>query len=370
VKKSHQKRKGVQQRMFKAEVSNFDIKQVLGADLEEVDAIIAAKNEHIERISIPKKSGGKRNIIAPDARLKYIQKSIYWRVFRRYKADAAAHGFVAKKGIVTNAELHVGAKSLGKIDIKDFFDSISTDHLKNCIFGNKHICRYCKRYERMLDGRCHPSLYYNKTKNCDFRCEEIKAVYIPEYCRETGYISLFNRIIELCTFEGYTAQGFPTSPMLANIVMRGFDQSMKKHCASSDIAYTRYADDLAFSSKTLSKFELKKEIKQKAYQLLWAYGFTPNKKKTIWKSNAGRLKICGVVVNVKKSVQRRDVHKFRAEVHHATVKHADKTTKSDLRKLKGWASFLMSIDRDKGKKYMKQLLAFENKKFKLIEFCK
>lgn len=349
--------------MFKAEISNFDMKQVLGADLEEIDEIIANMQNHIERISIPKKSGGKRNIIAPDPRLKYIQKSIYWRIFRRYKADQSAHGFVAKKGIVTNAEQHVGAKSMGKIDIQNFFDSISTNHLKNCIFGNKHVCRYCKKYERMLDGLCNPSLYHNKTKNYDFKCEEIKAVHIPEYCKETGYLSLFNRVIELCTFEGFTAQGFPTSPMLANIVMRGFDQSMKEYCAPEGIAYTRYADDLAFSSTKLTKFELKKLIKQKAYQLLWAYGFAPNKKKTIWKSNAGRLKICGVVVNVKKSVQRRDVHKFRAEVHHATVKHADKTTKGDLRKLKGWASFLMSIDRDKGKKYMDQLLKFEAKKF-------
>jgi len=351
--------------VFKAGTSNFDLKQVLGAELETVDEIIANKENHIERISIPKKSGGKRNIIAPDPQLKYIQKSIYWRVFRRYKADSSAHGFVSKRGIVTNADCHVGAKCLGKIDIKDFFDSISIDHLKNCLFGNKHICRYCKHYERMLDGRCNPSLYHNKTQVFDFKCEEIKAVHIPEYCEETGYISLFNRIIELCTFEGFTAQGFPTSPMLANIVMRGFDKSMKEFCTTEGIAYTRYADDLAFSSHNLTKFELKKKIKQKAYQLLWAYGFTPNKKKTIWKSSAGRLKICGVVVNVKKSVQRRDVHKFRAEVHHATVKNADKTTKGDLRKLKGWASFLMSIDPVKGKKYMNQLLKFEADKFSI-----
>jgi len=349
--------------MFKAPIFNFEMKKVLGADLEEVDEILADKQNHIERITVPKKNGGKRNIIAPDPRLKYIQKSIYWRVFRRYRPDPSAHGFIAKKGIVTNAEPHVGAASMGKIDIKDFFDSISIDHLKNCIFGNKHVCRYCKNYERMLDGRCNPSLYHNKVEDYDFKCEEIKAVHIPEYCEETGYMSLFNRIIDLCTFEGYTAQGFPTSPMLANIVMRGFDRSMSEYSLSNDIVYTRYADDLAFSSNKLTKFELKQKIKRKAYQLLWAYGFAPNKKKTIWKSNAGRLKICGVVVNVKKSVQRSDVHRFRAQVHHATVKHADKTTKGDLRKLKGWASFLMSIDRDKGKKYMNQLLVFEQQKF-------
>ena len=104
-------------------------------------------------------------------------------------------------------------------------------------------------------------------------------------------------------------------------------------------------------------------IKSKAYQLLWAFNFAPNKKKTIWKSKAGWLKICGVVVNEKMSVQRSLVRTFRAKVHHATVKNADTTTKADLRKLKGWASYLMSIDEAKGKKYMAQLLKFEHEKF-------
>lgn len=350
--------------MFKAAKTNFDMPKILGAELDVVDEIIQNKRKHLKRIEIPKKDGSKRQILAPDSKLKYIQKSIYWRFLRRFKPSDAAHGFVAKKGISTNAEPHVGANSLGKIDIKSFFDSISTDHLKNCLFGNKHVCRYCANYERMLDGRCDPSLYHNKITNFEFKCEEIKAVHIPEYCEVTGYQSLFNRIIDICTFDGYTAQGFPTSPMIANIVMRGFDQSMIEFCGKSGITYTRYADDLAFSSKELSKFELKKIIKQKAYRLLWAYHFEPNKKKTIWKSKAGRLKVCGVVVNVKKSIQRKDVHLFRAKVHHATVIHAAKTTKADLKQLKGYASFLMSIDREKGKKYMGKLLAFEHEKFK------
>ena len=214
-----------------------------------------------------------------------------------------------------------------------------------------------------MDGRCDPSLYRNKTHNFEFKCEEIKAIYIPEYCDATGYQSLFSRIIDLCTFEGFTAQGFPTSPMIANIVMRGFDQSMLTYCGDAGITYTRYADDLAFSSRELNKFELKKKVKKKAYQLLWAYGFEPNKKKTSWKSRAGRLKVCGVVVNVKKSIQRKDIHLFRAKVHHATVIHADKTTKADLKQLKGYASFVMSIDPVKGKKYMDKLLTFEEQKF-------
>ncbi len=124
--------------------SNFKMKEVFGRDMEVVDEILAAKEEHINRIQIPKKDGSPRHVISPSKELKYIQRSLYWRFFRRYKPHEAAHGFVAKRGISTNADFHVGASAVGKIDIKTFFDSISIDHLKNCLFGNKHICRFCR----------------------------------------------------------------------------------------------------------------------------------------------------------------------------------------------------------------------------------
>jgi retron-type reverse transcriptase len=215
----------------------------------------------------------------------------------------------------------------------------------------------------MMDGRCHPSLYKNKVQKFDFRCDEMKAVFIPNYCEQTGYSSLFNRIISACTYNGFTAQGFPTSPVLANIVMRGLDISVSDHCEKHGIVYTRYADDLAFSSKTLSKEELRALTQKFVYRQLWAYNFEPNRDKTLYKSKAGRLKICGVVVNEKKNIQRSVVHRFRACVHHAITMFPEKTTKTRLRKLKGWASFLMSINHDKGKYYMDKLLAFEKAKF-------
>jgi len=344
-------------------VINFDMEKIFGKPIDVVDEILTNKENYIEKMQIPKKDGSLRKIISPRKELKYIQKSLYWMFYRRYRAHDAAHGFVAKRGISTNADAHVGASSLGKIDISNFFDSISENHLKNCLFGNQHICRYCRHYERMLDKKCHPSLYKNKEQRFECGCDEIKAIFIPNYCEETGYQSLFKRIIETCTYKGYCAQGFPTSPVIANIVLRGLDNKMSTHCATHNIAYTRYADDLAFSSKTLKKEQLKKLTKKLAYRQLWAYGFEPNRKKTKYKSKSHRLKVCGVVVNEKKNVQKDVVHNFRAKVHHATCKFADRTTKKRIRQLKGWASFLMAINLNKGRYYMNKLLAFEHQKF-------
>jgi len=343
--------------------SNFNIQELFGKPTEEVDEILKEKERHVMRIQIPKKDGTMRKVLAPDKYLKFIQKSLYWKLFRRYRPSDAAHGFVSKRGIVSNAEQHVRSKSMGKIDIKSFFDTVSVDHLKNCLFGNKNVCRYCKHYERMMDGGCHPSIYKNKNEKFDYRCEEIKAVYIPHYCQETGYQSLFQRVIDACTYNGFTAQGFPTSPVIANIVMRGFDQTMIEFCNQHHVVYTRYADDLTFSSKRLTKEKLKALIQKKAYRLLWAYGFKPNYKKTVWKGESGRMKTCGVVINEKLSVQRSNVLLFRAKVHHAAVKEAETTSLAKIRQLKGYASFMMSIDKKRGEMYMNILNEFEKKKF-------
>jgi len=347
----------------KPQFSNFNFIEIFGKPVDQVDALLANKAQHIRKIEIPKRDGGKRTIIAPDAPLKYVQKSVYWKLLKRYKPSPYAHGFVHKRGIVTNANLHVGASVLGKIDIKSFFDTISANHLKNCLFGNMNVCRYCKHWDRMREGKCHPSLYKNKAQKFECGCEEIKAVFIPNYCEETGYQSLFTRVIDLCTVNGFAVQGFPTSPTLANIVMRGFDMSMGKYCEDLGIIYSRYADDLAFSTRTHNKTELIELTKKKAYRLLWAYGFKPNIKKTRYTTKHGRMRICGVVVNVKTSIQRSRVKLFRAQVFNAINKHPSKTTRARLRELKGWAAYLSSVDKVHGAIYMNQLLEFEKSKF-------
>jgi len=338
--------------------SNFDLSYFFSESPDEIDAVIQSMESHITRIAIPKKDGSKRIVLAPDRELKYIQKCLYYKLFKKYKSHDAAHGFVNKRGIVTNAVAHVGAKSLGTIDIKSFFDTISEEHLQNVLFGNKNICKFCKNYDRMVTKGCHPSLYHNKLVDFPYMCEEIAAMFVPKYCEETGYQPLFTRVIKICTYEGFTAQGFPTSPIIANIVLRGLDMKLEKELTPLGIKYTRYADDLCVSSGSLNKDELKAKCQKLIYKMLWAFKFQPNKKKTLWRNRSSRLKVCGVVVNVKLAIQRRVVRKFRAKVHHITVKRKDTSTRAEYRSAKGWASFLMSVSREKGRKYYDQLVTF------------
>ena len=339
--------------------SNFNLEQLFGKPLEEVDKIINDMDSNVSEFKIPKRTGGRRTITSASKALKYIQKSIHWKILKRYKCHDDCHGFVNNKGIVTNARVHIGAKSIGKIDIKDFFGSITEEHLKNILFGNKLICKYCKNYMDMAAGACNPSIYHNRNKEYSLKCEELKAVYIPNYCETTGYQSLFKRIIKLCTYKGKAVQGFPTSPSFSNLVLRGFDKSVSEHCKENDIVYSRYADDMTFSSKVKTPKELESIVKKFVYNHLKAYNFQPNYKKTKWKSKGGRMTTCGIVVNEKTNLHRKKVMHFRSAVHHATVIDAHKTTKAEIRKLKGWCAYFMSVNPQRAQKYMDKLIAFE-----------
>ena len=318
--------------------------------------------KHVHHFEIPKKDGTRRKLIAPDDKLKWIQRSIVWKILMHYHPTENAHGFVRERSIVTNGRIHVKPKSMGHIDIKNFFDTINEKHLQNCLFGNKHICGMCQNYGKMIDGQCSPSIYHNRTKVYKHKCEELKAVFIPGYCEKKEYSSLFTRLIKLCTLNGTTVQGFPTSPYIANIVLRGLDLKLQKIAVENGCAYTRYADDLTFSSKTHTADELEKVFKDVTYRTLWGFGFEAKKEKTWWKDK-GRFKVCGVVVNEKTNIMRRTIRKFRAKVHHAIVKHKDRTTKSHIRRLKGWASYLMSVNPSQGHRYMQQLSVFEKMKW-------
>lgn len=342
--------------------SNFNLEKIFGKPLSEVDAIINDMDSHVRTFQIPKKTGGMRQLIAPDDQLKWIQRRLVWLIFARYHPSDNAHGFVKERSIISNAIPHVEPKSIGHIDIKNFFDTINENHVKNSLFGNCHICKHCCHYDKYLKGECHPSIYHNKNHKFVHRCEELKAMFVPDYCSKKGYDSLFARVIKLCTYKNAAVQGFPTSPYIANMVLSGFDKKIQKIAEDNNCTYTRYADDVTISSKDVDKHRLREIFKNPIYRTLWAFGFSAKKEKTWWKEN-GRFRVCGVVVNKKLNLSRYEIRLFRAKVHRATVVATSRTTKKLIRALKGWCSYLMSINKIQGDKYMNKLVEFEKSKW-------
>ena len=89
---------------------------------------------------------------------------------------------------------------------------------------------------------------------------------IPEYNQE---------------FLGYLPQGAPTSLLLSNLIMRNHDAELNEIAKNYGLTYTRYSDDLSFStrSKTFNRVTAKEVIK-KAYDILSRAGFRPQSRKT------------------------------------------------------------------------------------------
>lgn len=186
---------------------------------------------------IPKRNGDYRVISAPYPSLLEIQNWIYDNILKNVPINSSAHGFVYKKSIVTNAKIHLGQKELLKLDLKDFFPSIKINRIIS-IFNH---------------------LGYNNK------------------------VSFY--LASLCTLNDELPQGAPTSPMLSNIVAYRLDKRLISLAKKFDLKYTRYADDLTFSGKSIPPKYI-----EYINSIIEDEGFLMNKDKTrLYKTKSKRI---------------------------------------------------------------------------------
>jgi RNA-directed DNA polymerase len=241
-------------------------------------------NKKYIHFEIPKKTGGKRTITAPDKFLKKIQRRINLLLTLFFEPKSAAHGFLEDRSIVTNAKIHVGKKYVLNIDLKDFFPSIHFGRIKAVlqlqIFAQKGIL-----------------FKEDSTIN-------IEALF------KFGLKPEFAQIVaNFCCFESKLPQGAPTSPIITNIVSQRLDYKLVKLAKEYHCFYTRYADDITFSC---DKNRFKEEFKTKLDEIIKSEGFMINEKKTRTQKKAVRQEVTGITVNEKLNLQRSYVKKVRA----------------------------------------------------------
>jgi hypothetical protein len=171
--------------------------------------------------TIPKK-GGHRTItyLKKDSSLYNLQKKLLHNYLNKLTFPTCVHGFRLKESYQSYLAPHIASKYFLRLDIKDFFSSLSTEY----------ISKELKRYISL---------------STDNDTEEI-----------------INLVVDLVTLEGTLPQGASTSPAVSNIVMARFDQRILKYCQALDITYTRYADDLLFSSNKFDFSQKKWFIKK------------------------------------------------------------------------------------------------------------
>lgn len=292
----------------------------------------AAQSIHYHSFEIPKRSGGKRLIWAPRPKIKQAQHWILHNILELLPVHGNAHGFLPERSILTNARPHVNSKCLIRMDIKDFFPTITFPRVKG-IFRN---AGYREQIATLLALICtEPPRQVLKIKD------------------KTYYVAIAERCLP---------QGAPTSPALSNIVSLNMDRRLKGLAKANGWRYTRYADDLSFS------FPDSKNSPEVGYMLgaikriVQEECFEVNTKKTWVSRKGGKQAVTGITVNGKDNPRAsRDLkRKIRAIIHN--LKQGKPLHEGEsIHQIIGYSSYIAMIEPEVGKEFIKELTPFLDK---------
>lgn len=257
-----------------------DLASSLGIPYKKLTYILYKKGTDNCYVSfhVPKRSGGEREICAPDDDLKEIQKKLAsflqdQRIQMQEERDVPqllSHGFEPGKNIFTNAKIHRNKRFVLNLDLEDFFGSIH--------FGR--IVGYLEKHRSL------------------------------ELSHEVAVA-----IAQLCCYQGKLPQGAPTSPVLANMVSEVLDFRLLKIARKYRLDYTRYADDLSFSTNDSTFLERYESCYHELSGTIKHAGFAVNEKKTRLLYRDSKQTVTGLVVNKKINIDRRYYKETRAMAH-------------------------------------------------------
>lgn len=266
--------------------------------------------------NIVKKSGGLRKIESPIENLKYIQRKvalIFSQHFTEVLIDlgienSIINGFINKKSIITNAKKHKNKKYVINIDISNFFDSFHYGR----VFG-----------------------YLEKNRYCNFDDQIAKL------------------LSKIACSKNSLPQGSPLSPILTNLIFQPCDIRLLNFSKKHSLTYTRYADDLTFSTNKNLDFD---KIIQSIEEIIKFCGFEVNVKKTRLQKYSEQQSVTGIVVNERLSVPK-SYYKNVRSMTYSLIKTGDFTLnknkgigldglnlKSKVQKLEGMINYIDQIE--------------------------
>lgn len=262
--------------------------------------------ENYHTIVIHHGRGHKNRILnVPNAFLKLVQRRLLDNFLYQLKVSEYSTAYCKGNSLLHNAAPHVGKDCVLKLDISHFFDSIDDDKV---FFVMKRLGL------------------------------SITATVL---------------FTHLCTYKGKLPQGAPTSPYIANLVMKQFDENLGSWCGEHNITYTRYCDDMTFSGNKTDIYNA--NVISKVRRMLYRMGFTLNDRKTVFIGSSQQQRVTGVVVNKKPTLSRSQKRTLRQEVYYCqkygaadSINHMglDLSTNKYLHTLLGRISFALQIDPD------------------------
>jgi retron-type reverse transcriptase len=246
--------------------------------------------------TIKKKSGQDRTIHAPVKGLKEFQKALNIILQCIHEPHDAATGFIVGKSIVDNAKIHVGQTYVYNIDLKDFFPSID----RSRVWG------------RLLIAPFNLGVSEEKRTIANFMATLCCTPMDVERFKDNEWISLKTSVLP---------QGAPTSPTLTNIICERLDKRLTGVALRFGLNYSRYADDITFSSKH-NTYEVSHTKFEKIFvsgstfdceirKIISEQNFHIKESKVRLQKRGYRQEVTGLVVNDKVNVTRRYIKQLR-----------------------------------------------------------
>lgn len=263
------------------QISNLDeLAQYFGVTYPRLTQVLYRTDDEHKyfEFTIPKKNGAPRLIQSPNRHLKALQRTLAADLAQVYRAPEAAHGFIPKCSIRTNALPHLQKDFVFNVDLEDFFPSI-------------HFGRVRGLFSKQPFG----------------------------FPNEVATV-----LAHLCCFKNRLPQGAPTSPIVSNMICRKMDRELVRLASRHHCTYTRYADDLSFSF-TGKLGKLPRGIVQSGGRedrvgpdlalVIKESGFRVNERKVWLAGRSSRMEVTGLTVNVHPNVRQRYVRQLEAMLY-------------------------------------------------------
>lgn len=314
---------------------------------------VARRGEQPYRVfRVRKRSGGWRSICVPCPALMQVQRFIHRELLRTPTALAQlgdeATAYRPGGSPLLNAQPHLGSRWLLKLDVRQFFESVSERQVW-------HVFRrlgYTARTALLLARLCTRVL----PLPVDQRWQQRSARWTHS---RTDPRRDRPRVL------GHLPQGAPTSPMLANLVCVDMDAQLRALAHHHALAYTRYADDLAFSGAGLPRDRTRRLIGEVA-RTVGAHGFGLQQLKTQVAAAGARRIVTGVAIEGEQPrLPRAAKDALRQALHHITrhglQSHCERTGQADpatcLHRLAGQIHHLRQIEPEAGERLMRRMRA-------------
>lgn len=283
---------------------------------------------HYVTFEIPKKSGGTRQLSAPHRSLAAAQRWILTNILNLLPVHERAHGFIAQRSVLTNAQPHVGATVVINADLSDFFPTITFPRVE----GMFRKVGYSPAVATIL------------------------ALLCTECPRQT--LRLGDTTYFAATGPRALPQGAITSPAISNQIAGKLDRRMSAMAAKLGWEYTRYADDLTWSTSGDVAPSVGYVLARMRH-IVQDEGFQLNHAKTRVQRRSQQQTVTGVVVNDRMNVPRETIRRIRAILHNAKTTGLEVQNRDQHPHFREWLSGMIGwigmVNPEQGRRLQSQL---------------